>query len=54
MAEKAVLDMKAFYKAVIKDLQEKLLIEDVLLRAVTCLNPFEQKTALTSTVQGSC
>ena len=44
MAKRAVLVMKAFYKAVIKDLQEKLLVEDVLLRALTCLNPLEQKT----------
>ena len=44
MAKRAVLGMKAFYKAVIKDLQ-KLLVEDVLLRALTCLNPLEQKAA---------
>ena len=45
MANKAVLGMKAFYKAVTKDLQKKLLEEDVLLRALTCLNPLEQKAA---------
>ena len=45
MAKKAVLDMKVFYKAVIKDLQKKLLVEDVLLRVQTCLNPLEQKAA---------
>ena len=45
MAKKALLGMKAFYKAVIKDLQKKLLVEDVLLRALTCLNPLEQKAA---------
>ena len=33
-----------FYKAVIKDLQ-KLLVEDVLLRVLTCLNPLEQIAA---------
>ena len=44
MAKKAVLVMKAFNKAVIKDLQ-KLLVEDVLMRALTCLNPLEQKAA---------
>ena len=43
MAKKAVLGMKAFYKAVIKDLQKKLQVEDVFLRALTCLNPLKQK-----------
>ena len=43
MAKKAVLGMKAFDKAVIKDLETKLLLEDVLLRALTCLSPLEQK-----------
>ena len=37
--------MKAFYKAVIRDVQKKLLVEDVLLRALTCLNSLEQKAA---------
>ena len=45
MAKKAVLGMKAFYKAVIKDVQKKLLVEDVLLRALTSLNPLEEKAA---------
>ena len=45
MAKKAVLGMKSFHKAVIKDLQKKLLVEDVLLRALTCLNPLQQKAA---------
>ena len=45
MAKMAVLGMKAFYEAVIKDLQKKLLVEGVLLRALTCLNPLEQKAA---------
>ena len=45
MAKKAVLGMKAFYKAVIKDLQKKLQIEGVPLRALTCLNPLDQKAA---------
>ena len=38
------MGMRAFYKAVITDLQKKLLV-DVLLRALTCLNPLEQKAA---------
>ena len=38
-----VLGMKAFYKALIKDLLKELLVEDVLLRTLTCLNPLEQK-----------
>ena len=37
--------MKSFYKAVIKDLQKKLLVEDVLLMTLACLNPLEQKAA---------
>ena len=45
MAKKAVLGMKTFYKAVIKDLQKKLLVKDVLLWALTCLNPLEQNAA---------
>ena len=45
MVIKVVLGMKAFYKAVVKDLQKKLLVEDVLLRALTCLNTLEQKAA---------
>ena len=36
--------MKVFYKAIIKDLQ-KLLVEDVLLRTLRCLNPLEEKAA---------
>ena len=42
---KAVMGMKAFYKVVIKDLQKKFLVEDVLLRDLTCLDPLEQKAA---------
>ena len=45
MAKKTVLGMKVFYKVVIKDLQKKLLVEDVLLMALTHLNPWEQKPA---------
>ena len=45
MAKKAVLGRKVFYKAVIKDLQKKLLVESVLLSILTCLNPLEQKAA---------
>ena len=35
--------MKSFYRAVIKDLQEMMPIEETLLKALTCLNPKEQK-----------
>ena len=35
--------MKSFCKAVIKDLQKMMPIEDTLLKALTCLNPKEQK-----------
>ena len=35
--------MKSFYRAEIKDLQKMMSIEDTLLRALTCLNPKEQK-----------
>ena len=45
MARKAVLGMKVFNKTVFKDLQKKLLVEDVLLRALTGINPLEQKAA---------
>ena len=45
MAKKAVLGMNVFYKAVIKDLQNRLLVEDVFLRTLTCLNLLEQKAA---------
>ena len=36
--------MRSFYKAVIKHLQKMLPIEDVLLRALSGLNPREQKS----------
>ena len=42
-AKRALLGMKSFYKAVIKDLQKMMSIEDTLLKALTCLNPKEQK-----------
>ena len=45
MVKKAILGMKAFYKAVIKNLCKKLLVKDVLLRALTCLNPLKLKAA---------
>ena len=45
MAKKSVLGMKAFYKAVFRDLQEKLLVDGVLLRALTYVNPLDQETA---------
>ena len=45
MAKKAVLGIKVFYKAVIKDLQKKLPVEDILLRAPTFLNLLEHKAA---------
>ena len=35
--------MKSFYRAVIKDLQKMMPIEETLLKALTCLNPKEQK-----------
>ena len=44
MTKKAVLDMRAFYKAVIIDLQKKLLVR-ILLRALKGLNPLEPKVA---------
>ena len=31
------------YKEVIKDLQKKLPLENVLLKALTCLNPWQQR-----------
>ena len=37
------LGMKSFYRAVIKDLQKMMPIEETLLKALTCLNPMEQK-----------
>ena len=43
MAKKPVLRMRSFYKVVITHLQKKLPIDDLLLRALTCLNPREQK-----------
>ena len=45
MTKKVVLGMKVVDKAVIKDLQNKLLVEDILLRALTSLNSLEQKAA---------
>ena len=36
--------MVSFYKEVIKDLQKKLLLEDVLLKSLTCLNPMNQRS----------
>ena len=36
--------MRSFYKAVIKHLQKMLPNEDVLLQALSCLNPREQKS----------
>ena len=41
--KKALLGMRSFYKTVITHLQKKLPIGDLLLRALTCLNPGEQK-----------
>ena len=43
-ARRAVLGMRSFYKAVIKHLQKMLPIEDVLLQALSYLNPREQKS----------
>ena len=42
-AKKALLGIISFYKEVIKDLQNKLPMEDILLKALTCLNPKHQK-----------
>ena len=42
-AKKSVLGMVSFYKEVIKDLQKKLPLEDVLLKSLTCLNPRNQR-----------
>ena len=43
--KRALLEMKAFYSPVIKGLQKMMLIEDKLLRTLTCLNPKEQKAS---------
>ena len=43
-AKRDVLGMRSFYKAVIKHLQKMLPIEDVVLQALSCLNPREQKS----------
>ncbi len=45
-ATKALMGMKEFYKAVIQHLQKKFPLEDVLLEALTCLNPQEQRAPL--------
>ena len=42
---KPTLSMKCFYKAIIKYLQKMLPMDDVLLEALRCLNPREQKSA---------
>ena len=42
---KTTLSMKCFYKAIIKYLQKMLPMDDVLLEALRCLNPREQKSA---------
>ena len=43
-AKNSLLGMVSFYKEVIKDLQKKLTLENVLLKALTCLNPRQQRT----------
>ena len=43
-AKKSVLGMVSFYREVIKDLQKKLPLEDVLLKSLTCLNPRNQRS----------
>ena len=43
-AKKSVLGMVPFYKEVIKDLQKKLPLEDVLLKSLTCLNHRNQRS----------
>ena len=42
-SKRALLGMKASYRAVIKDFQKMMPIEDTLLKALTCVNPKEQK-----------
>ena len=42
---KPTLSMKCFYKVIIKYLQKMLPMDDVLLEALRCLNPQEQKSA---------
>ena len=42
-AKKAVLGMRSFPKAVITHMQNMIFIDYLLLRALTCLNPREQK-----------
>ena len=41
-ARRDVLGMRSFYKVVIKHLQKMIPSEDVLLQALSCLNPREQ------------
>ena len=41
--KRAILGMKAFYMAVITEMQKKLPLGDELLHALTCLNPKMQK-----------
>ena len=43
--KKPTLSMKCFYKTIIKYLQKMLPMDDVLLEALRCLNPREQKSA---------
>ena len=42
-AKNCVLGMVSFYKEVIKELQKKLPLESVLLKALICLNPWNQR-----------
>ena len=42
-SRKCVLGMVSFYKEVIKDLQKKLPLDNTLLKALTCLNPKQQR-----------
>ena len=39
-----ILGMKCFYKAIIKYLKKMLPLDDVLVEALTCLNPWEQNS----------
>ena len=42
-SRKCVLGMVSFYKEVVKDLQKKLPLDSILLKALTCQNPKQQR-----------
>ena len=43
LQKEVLLGMKSFYRAVIKDHQKMMPVEDTLLKVLTCLNLKEQK-----------